>query len=51
LEDVLAGLNAPDSYISTPTESKHNISISWNAEAGRFEVSGGRRGRKQEARL
>lgn len=38
LEEVLASLNAEDSYISPPTNAKHNLSISFNAETGKFEV-------------
>lgn len=38
LEEVLAGLNAPDAYISTPTESQHVLSIKFNPETGKFEV-------------
>lgn len=37
LDEVLQGLNAEDSYISKPTGLKHNLSIKYNPETGKFE--------------
>jgi len=37
LDEVLAGLTAPDQYISAPKEVNHYLRITFNRETGKFE--------------